>query len=297
VNVVFCDKNMEILYQQLSKKAEVGISLLEVELPYFIVPWHYHPEVEIIYIEKSEGSRFVGDHSEPFQEGDIALIGSNLPHVWKNSSKFMDRSNHLVARALVVHFHELTFKGYIYQLPEMQGINKLLRESDRGIKFTGPALDFLKDFMKKYVKSSGINKLTGLIEMLAYMAETPHKVMLASEGYTKMRSSSDFNRFDKVHLYLIENFHKNITLNDVAHIAGMTPTSFCRYFRKRTNKSFVSFLNEIRIGHACKLLMENKLAVSGISLECGFNNISNFNQLFKRIKGMTPSQFINIRSV
>lgn len=283
---------MDILYEQLPKDSEYGINIIEVEVPYLDVPWHFHPETEIIYIEKSTGSRFVGDHSESFREGDIGLIGSNLPHVWRSDPIYHKHIPGLLARVLVVHFNEQIFKGPIASLPEMQGVNQLLYESQFGLKFFGAAQSHIEIQMKAIIRAKGIDRLLRLIDMLDFMSKTGDKKLLASAGYSKIRKSVDFDRFDKAHRYMIENFHKNITLEEVSGIVGMTPTSFCRYFKKHTKKSFLSVLHEIRIGHACKLLLESKLNISGISYECGFNNLSNFNEQFKKIKGISPSQYI-----
>ena len=118
---------------------------------------------------------------------------------------------------------------------------------------------------------------------------------MASEGYSQIKKSVDFDRFEKTRQYMVDNFQKNITLETVSVIIGMTPTSFCRYFKQHTNKSFHTYLNEIRIGHACKLLLENKMKILEICYESGFNNLSNFNEQFKKIKGFPPSQFLKIR--
>jgi AraC-like DNA-binding protein len=291
VNVVKLANKMEILYQQLSKESEYCINLLEVELPEFEVPWHYHPEVEILYIEKSNGLRFVGDHSEPFAEGDIAIIGANLPHVWKNNANDHFQPD-AFSRALVVHFQEQLFAGNLAFLPEMGRVNQLLVESQCGIKFYGSSQIHLAKMIKRLMPQSGMQKLLSLLEILDYMSSTTEKQVLASSGYSKIRTSADFDRFDKAHRYMIENFQQSITLNEVANLVGMTPSSFCRYFKKRTTKSFLTFLNEIRIGHACKLLLENKMNIAGVCYECGFHNVSNFNQIFKNIKGTTPGMYV-----
>jgi AraC-like DNA-binding protein len=288
---------MRILYQKLNKDAEVCISLREVELPCFVVPWHYHPEVEIIYIEKSTGMRFVGDHSEPFEEGDAGLIGANLPHVWKNDLVYQQKTEGKYARALVAHFQESIFKGSLALLPEMEGINHLLSQSQFGIKFTGNARLKIGNYMKGLVKTSGIEKLLKLVEMLDYMSKTEEKQLLTSQGYTKIRKSADFDRFDMAHKFMIDNFQKNITLRMLAKEVNMTATSFCRYFKKRTTKTYITFLNEIRIGHACKLLLEGKMNIAGICYESGFNNLSNFNHSFKKVKGVTPSQYLKTRAL
>jgi len=286
---------MDIFYEKLARETEYSINFLEVEVPCLDVPWHYHPETEIIFIEKSTGSRFVGDHSEPFEEGDIGLIGANLPHVWKSDPEYQKNIPGLVARVLVVHFRDEILRSPLAALPEMQGINQLLHESQFGIKFRGNARVTIEHLMKRIIHTSGVEKLVRLIEMLDVMSKTDEKQLLASTGYSKIRKSVDFDRFDKAHRYMIDNFQQNISLDQVSDIIGMTPTSFCRYFKKHTKKTFHSVLNEIRVGHACKLLLENRMNISGICFESGFNNVSNFNEQFKKIKGISPSLYIRNR--
>ena len=289
------DKIMDVFYEKLPKAAECCINCFEAVVPCFDVPWHFHPETEILYIEKSTGLRFVGDHSESFEAGDIGMIGSNLPHVWKNDSFYRKNIPGLEAHAFVIHFNETIFKDSISILPEMQRINQLLFDSQFGIKFTGAVRASIAAQMKDIVQSTGIDKLLKLIKMLDIMSRTDEKQLLASSGYSKIRKSFDFDRFDKAHRYMIDNFQQNITLDAVSDIVGMTTTSFCRYFKKHTKKSFHTVLNEIRIGHACKLILENKMNISGICYESGFNNVSNFNEQFKKIKGISPSLYLKNR--
>jgi AraC-like DNA-binding protein len=286
---------MEEFYEKLSKEAEYCINYLEADCPYLEVPWHFHPEAEIIYIEKGSGTRFVGDHSESFTEGDIGLVGPNLPHVWRSDPIYRENIPGLAAHVQVVHFNEEIFKGPLSVLPEMQGINQLLFEAQYGIKFFGSARAKIEIQMKELIRTSGIEKLLKLIMILDFMSKTDEKQMLASTGYSKIRKSTDFDRFDKAHRYMIDNFQKNINLESVSDLIGMTPTSFCRYFKKHTSKSFHTVLNEIRIGHACKLLIENKINISEICYESGFSNISNFNEQFKKIKGTSPSLYQKTR--
>jgi AraC-like DNA-binding protein len=288
---------MEEFYEKLTKEAEYCISYLDTDCPYLEVPWHFHPEAEIIYIEKGSGTRFVGDHSEPFGEGDIGLIGPNLPHVWRSDPIYRENIPGLAAHVQVVHFNEELFKGPLAILPEMQGIKQLLFEAQYGIKFFGVGREKIEVQMKELIVTSGIEKLTRLIKILDFMSRTEDKQLLASHGYSKIRKSADFIRFDKAHQFMIDHFQENISLEKVSSLIGMTPTSFCRYFKKHTGKSFHTVLNEIRVGHACKLLIENKMNISGICYESGFSNISNFNGQFKKIKGTTPSHYLKERRI
>jgi AraC-like DNA-binding protein len=286
---------MDKFYEKLTTDSTYGINILNTDCPYLDIPFHFHPETEIMYMEKGSGTRFVGDHSEAFAEGDIGLIGPNLPHVWRSDPVYRDNIPGLTAHVQVVHFHDVVLTGPLADLPEMKAINRLLSESQFGIKFFGSARKNLENMMKEMVKTTGIDKLLQLVKMLDFMAKTDEKQLLASTGYSKIMKSADFDRFDKAHRFMIDNFQKNINLEMVSDIVGMTPTSFCRYFKKRTKKTFHTVLNEIRIGHACKLLIEGRMNISGVAYESGFNNISNFNEQFKRLKGISPSQYLKNR--
>jgi len=286
---------MDEFYEKLTTDSTYGINILNTDCPYLDIPFHFHPETEIMYMEKGSGTRFVGDHSESFSEGDIGLIGPNLPHVWRSDPVYRENIPGLTAHVQVVHFHDAVLKGPLANLPEMKAINRLLLESQYGIKFFGSARENLENMMKEMVKTTGIDKLLQLVKMLDFMAKTEEKQLLASAGYSKIMKSADFDRFDKAHRFMIDNFQSNIKLETVSLMVGMTPTSFCRYFKKRTKKSFHTVLNEIRIGHACKLLIEGKMNISGIGYESGFNNISNFNEQFKKLKGISPSQYLKNR--
>ena len=286
---------MDEFYEKLTTDSTYGINILNTDCPYLDIPFHFHPETEIMYMEKGSGTRFVGDHSEAFSGGDIGLIGPNLPHVWRSDPVYRENIPGLTAHVQVVHFHDAVLKGPLANLPEMKAINRLLLESQYGIKFFGSARENLENMMKEMVKTTGIDKLLQLVKMLDFMAKTEEKQLLASAGYSKIMKSADFDRFDKAHRFMIDNFQSNIKLETVSLMVGMTPTSFCRYFKKRTKKSFHTVLNEIRIGHACKLLIEGKMNISGIGYESGFNNISNFNEQFKKLKGISPSQYLKKR--
>jgi len=286
---------MDEFYEKLTTDSTYGINILNTDCPYLDIPFHFHPETEIMYMEKGSGTRFVGDHSEAFSGGDIGLIGPNLPHVWRSDPVYRENIPGLTAHVQVVHFHDAVLKGPLANLPEMKAINRLLLESQYGIKFFGSARENLENMMKEMVKTTGIDKLLQLVKMLDFMAKTEEKQLLASAGYSKIMKSADFDRFDKAHRFMIDNFQSNIKLETVSSMVGMTPTSFCRYFKKRTKKSFHTVLNEIRVGHACKLLSEGKMNISGVGIASGFNNVSNFNEQFKKIKGITPSNYIKSR--
>ena len=167
----------------------------------------------------------------------------------------------------------------------------MIERSRRGIKFTGTARERIADFIRNTFDSNGVVRVTNLITLLEMMANTDEYELLASVGFTQSVNSSDFERFNKIYQYLVKNFNQPIKLEDVAGLVGLTPTAFCRYFKERTKKTFVQYLNDMRIGHAKRLLIEGKMKISTVSMEVGFNNLSNFIEQFKKTVNMLPTEY------
>lgn len=274
------------LFQKLPLIFDNYVNFHREELPCFIVPWHYHPEIEIMYIEKGCGTRFVGDHIESYKEGDVCIIGPNLPHEWR-SSKFLSTNS----ACLCLFFRKELFDGVMINIPEFFNIKNLLERSQRGIKFTGVTRKLVAAFISESFTSSGVNRITNLIKLLDMMANTQDYELLASSGFTSSVHSSDFERLNKVLSFLLKNYNKQIKLEEVSALIGLTPTAFCRYFKVRTNKTFIQYLNDLRIGYAKRLLIEGKMKISTISVEVGFNNLSNFIEQFKRSVDMLPTEY------
>lgn len=282
---------MKPLYQELPFTNASYINFYKEDLPHFIVPWHYHPEVELMYILEGTGTRFVGDHIDQYQEGDVCMVGPKLPHEWRNDDEFFKKEAGLKASCLCLFFLKDLFEGNLIRLPEMNNIRQLIERSRRGIKFTGKSRDEIGNFIKQSVHLTGAARITSFITLLEMMATTDEYELLASVGFTESVNSTDFERFDKVYQYMMKNFMNPIKLEEVASLVGLTPNAFCRYFRGRTKKTFVQYLNDVRIGHAKKLLIEGRMKISTLSMEVGFNNLSNFIEQFKRSTQMSPSDY------
>ena len=261
------------------------------DLPHFIVPWHYHPAIEIMYITRGIGTRFVGDCIEQYEEGDVCMIGPNLPHEWRNDDAYFDKESGLRATCICLFFKREIFDPNFIRLPEMNNIRDLIERSRRGLKFTGNSKLEITRFIRSSVNDVGVRKVTNLLTLLELMATSTEYELLASVGFTNSVNSEDFERFNKVYKFLVKNFATSIRLEEVSTLVGLTPTAFCRYFKERTKKTFVEYLNEMRIGYSKKLLLENKMKISTISGEVGFPNLSNFISQFKKVTGMSPSQF------
>ena len=282
---------MKPLYQDLPFPIDSHTHYSIEDLPHFIVPWHYHPAIEIMYITRGIGTRFVGDCIEQYEEGDVCMIGPNLPHEWRNDDAYFDKESGLRATCICLFFKREIFDPNFIRLPEMNNIRDLIERSRRGLKFTGKSKLEITRFIRSSVNDVGVRKVTNLLTLLELMATSTEYELLASVGFTNSVNSEDFERFNKVYKFLVKNFATSIRLEEVSTLVGLTPTAFCRYFKERTKKTFVEYLNEMRIGYSKKLLLENKMKISTISGEVGFPNLSNFISQFKKVTGMSPSQF------
>lgn len=249
--------------------------------------WHFHDEYELTLIIESSGSRMVGDNIDRFTEGDLVFIGKNLPHTWRND----ELRTYQKAEALVLHFLDQFFGNGFFDIPEMEKIQRLLDRSHRGIKITGKTRDHIAALLLKMEYTEGADKIILLLTLLNLLAASGDLCDLSGEGFANSIDESGSDRLNKVYEYVMNNFQEDISLVKVAAVANMSPTAFSRYFKSRTRKSFTQFLIELKIGYACKLLMKEDMAVAHVCYESGFQNLSNFNQQFKSITGLTPKKY------
>lgn len=282
---------MKPFYQKLATAPAQSIIFLDEEIPHFTVPWHFHPEIEILLVIKSTGTTYIGDDISRFNEGEISIIGENIPHWWKSDAIYVENKNTLNTKAHVIQFRKDIFDSNFINIQEMAQIKNLLERSQRGIQFLDNTRLKLGKRMKKIFKLSGLKRVTEFMILLDEMANTSEYRYHSSPGYSKIVNTYDFYRFNKIHEYIIRNFDHPIKLEDVASKVSMSPTAFCRYFKKHTGKTFILFLTEFKVGHACKLLAEEKMSISRACFESGFNNLSHFNVQFKKIVKLTPTEY------
>jgi AraC-like DNA-binding protein len=269
---------------------------------YKIVPhmydiWHFHQELELNYIIKSKGTRFIGDHISTFTDGDMVLVGSNLPHVWKNDKEYYSTVNETKAEIINFHFLEDFAGKDLLQLPEFHNIQEMFIQSARGIRILGETKKRIEVKMKKMFQLEGGDRVIQLIQILNLIGNSSEIELLASSGFLQAYHAVKNDRIEKVINYILNHFGEKIYLDEVAEMANMNASAFSRYFKQATKKSFMDFLLEVRIGFACKLLIENNLNVSGICYESGFNNQSNFNKQFKIATGKSPKEYRNEHKV
>lgn len=277
------------------KESSSSVRVRADRLPYFYNPWHYHPELELTYVMQGTGTRFVGDSIEPFGPGDMVLVGSSLPHLWRNDNDYFRPDSGLVAQAVVVHFREDFLGSGFWEAPQLKAIYALLQKAKRGIKVAGPHKAEIARKLEMSTTETPLRQTLLLLEVLDRLAAEEEPLLLSGAGFLHSIDHANASKINQVYKYIFDHFTGKIRLEDVAEVAHMTPNAFCRYFRKTTRKTFSEFLNEIRVGYACKLILEKDMLISQASLESGFQNLSNFNAIFKKVKGHTPSQLLGMK--
>jgi len=258
---------------------------------YFPDPWHYHPEYELVLVRKSTGRRMVGDHIGFFDEGDLVFMGPMLPHVWVNDPLFISGEANYPADAIVVQFVESFLGDKLMHVPEMEAFNDFLRISDRGMVIKGNARKLITQLMESMLQMNGLQRLSSLFSIFDILARTAEYELLASPVFTQDTHFKSSEHFRKINEYIMQNFHRDISLSEIASIANMAITTFCNFFKSHYRVTFVEYLNTVKIGHACKLLSQNEMNIVEVAYECGFNNLANFNKQFKSFKQMTPSEY------
>jgi AraC-like DNA-binding protein len=257
---------------------------------FFYNKWHYHPELELVYIIEASGRQFIGDSIHHFKNNDLILIGANLPHLWRCDEKFLVKGSKLKVEAIIIHFIPDCFGAAFFSLPENEAILHLFQKAQMGIRIKDQSQIAVSTLMRKLVTAKNSERIILLLQILDAIAHSEDTKTICSEGLSFQYSVAEAERLNTIYQYILNNFTKEISLEQIARVAHLTPHGFCRYFKSRIKKTFSRFLIEVRIGHACKLLAESDKPVADICFECGFNNFSNFNRHFKSIAGRPPLQ-------
>jgi len=262
---------------------------------YYPTPWHFHPEYELVLVTASTGKRFIGDSISEFRPGNLALIGSYLPHYYRNDRKYFEKNSRLKARSIVVHFKEDSFGEHFFKLPETEKIQQLLIRSMKGLDIKGQSNKMISKKLFELVEAKAFDRWLLLLEILNILSNSKDLVYICNEVITG-QNPVETNRMNRVIDFVIKNFNRDISLSEAAAIAHMAENSFSRYFSQRTRKSFTGFVNEVRLSKASRLLIETSRSITEISMDCGFNNLSNFNRQFRKLYNKNPQQVRKIHS-
>lgn len=249
--------------------------------------WHYHPEIELVYVNGGAGKRQIGSHVSYYSDGDLLLIGSNLPHCG-----FTDKLTGNISETIIQMKQDFLGNDF-FNIPEMKKIQKLFEMASGGIAISGSAKKKIGDKMEVLEYQTDFQRLLSILNILNELANSKEIKILNADGFAMETEVKDNDRINVVFNFVKSNFKEEITLEKIAEMVSMTIPSFCRYFKKITNKTFTQFVNEYRLVHASKLLAEQPLSITEVCFECGFNNFSHFNKSFKAFTGQNPSQYRN----
>lgn len=258
----------------------------------FTFPWHFHSEYEIIYIVEGDGIRHVGDSSEPFGPNELVMMGSQLPHFWQDRPLSSTEPHMEELSYYVVQFSQSFMAGAIAAYPEMMAIGDLLRRSMQGIRFLPPLNHVFGTAIAELYNLTGFDRLAKFLKLLNDMALCPQYTCLGSSPANLRSAPYMGERLNKLLSHLNRSYNQKQSLNDTAQWFGMNATAFARYFKRHTGKTFVDYVNDLRIAYACKLLQNGHLNVTQTCFECGFNNVSNFNRQFKKLMKQTPGEYV-----
>ena len=281
---------MKLVLKNTESVIDKRLDIIKKEMPCLDAAWHYHPQYELLYISQSTGIRFVGDSVAHFSAGDLVLVGPYLPHLWRNDVSYYDGAIPTKVKTIVTKFNKDFIGEGTFKNPEFAEVNKMLNEAKFGVCFGKKTSSSLHEELIGLVDLSPVEKSIRLLDILYRLSITEDKILLSS---TDMRqyTSKNSDRIDSVLKYISDNYSSPISLEDISQVACMTTNSFCRFFKKTTNKSFTRFLNEIRIRNAARLIIQDNLPINEVCYLVGYNSITNFNKQFKQIMDCTPKNY------
>ena len=283
---------MRPIYENIPSTDKSSIHSHKATNQYVDIPWHYHPEIEITHIHRGKGTRYIGTSIGRFNPGEVTLIGPNIPHLWINDKEYYVKSSNLEHEDWVIQFRDNLWGDKFLELPEMLKIKKMILRSQRGIVFKVGELEITKflNIFDKMIKSPPFQRIPLLIEILGIMADNPNWEYLNSKTYIES-DIKDSERMQKIFNYVTDNYKSKISLKAVSELISLSPSGFCRYFKRINGKPFFDYVNNVRIEHACKLLLEDDILVTSVCYQSGYNNFSNFSRHFKKITGYSPLKY------
>jgi AraC-like DNA-binding protein len=253
--------------------------------------WHHHPEYELVLILNGKGKRMIGDHIDRFENNDLVLLGSYLPHEYLCDEEYLNHPDGFQGKAIVIQFIKDFLGPLFFDIPENRNLNRVLGESYRGLQFYGKTRKKVISLMENIYNLDGPERLYTLLSIFRVLDQTKEYKLLSSPGFMKPFQNRGDDPIQKALEYIIRHFHEEITMKEMLSITNMSNSAFCNSFKKTCRMTFKEYLLNVRIGYACKLLTEDAMNISQIAYSCGFENLSNFNRQFKKIKSVTPSQF------
>jgi len=277
---------MEIVERKIVVPDNHSFIINELDLTRNRGVMHSHKNIELNFMVNARGKRFVGGSISDFAEGDLVLLGPDLPHCWVIDNKDEEPV------ALTVHFHENLFHSNIFNVPEFDALYQLLNRAKHGIYFRSIKFDAIKSLLMELKELAGFEAMIHLIRIFRFLSDTEDIQTLANDRINAHTMQLNDDRVNKVYEYIFHHFQDGIKLHDLAELVNLSEGALCSYFKKTTKKSIFTFLKEVKIGYACKLLTSDTgKNVSEVCFESGYNNLANFNRQFKEINHMSPKEY------
>ncbi len=283
---------MQPSIEKIDLQQERSLLIRHISLPFFDAPYHFHPEYELTYILSGYGQRFVGDSVERFGTGDWILLGPNLHHCWRSDDEFYKANSTERCVALVVQFSSVLLDNTIRALPEFSAVAAFLDQAGRGISFDADTRCISPDTeLLSLLTDTPTEQILHLIRLLCRLSQQPAVRFLTAGHFSSQPNRAETERLARVLTHSMQHFRRPLPLTEIADVAHLSEAAFCRYFRQRTHKTFVTYLTELRISHARQLLVRSELSISQVALESGFQNAAHFHRVFLRMTGQSPLQF------
>lgn len=282
---------MRVLPFQIPKTADESFRVQIDRESYFYDILHQHPEIQITTIVSGTGTLVQGDYLGRYSPGDVFLIGSNVPHVLKSDKAYYDHQPGLESHAISIFFDTNSLGPEFFNLSELKKVSALLQNSGKGFRLHGTTKRDIAELLRSIRHKDGLPRVLAFLSILDLLSDGNELEDLATANPQYILDEHQGNRLKAVMQFTLDQYQRNIRLEEVAGLVHMTPASFCRFFKLRTRKTYINFLNELRIFHACELLEQSDRTVLEVCFESGFMNLSNFNRKFKQIKGCSPSTF------
>lgn len=281
---------MKPALEHLPKEKGESFVVKYFDYKYYPTPWHYHPEYEIVLVTESTGRRLIGDHVCDFEAGNLAFIGSNLPHIYRNDEKYYRPKSKLRAKSIVIHFSEASFGSDFWELPEAKSVKYFLNQAGKGFDINGKTNNLVSELLEKIVGLSGMRRWLCLLEIIHTIAESKEISSICKTSVIG-KNEKESERLCLVFDWILHNYERNLRVTEAAELCNMSPNAFSRFFSLRTRKTFSAYVTNLRLNKAARLLTEQELPVSDICYECGFNNISNFNRQFLNQYKVNPMKY------
>lgn len=268
-----------------------SVAIKYFEAAHFPNPLHYHKELELAYIISGYGMRYIGSSIQPFRKGDLVLVGEELTHVWMCDDAFYEPGTNLLTKAIVIKFHR-HFAGYDFiKLPEAHPIVSVMNDASGGLRVRGETRKIIRNLMFDMLEQSPVEQIISLMNILNEIYKSDHISVLSRFDQHKSSNPKEKDRMNRIIQHTMMHFKRTISLEEIANVANLSKSAFCRYFKNAVKKSYNEFIYDIRVEYACKLLLEKDMGIMQVCYESGFNNPSAFSQIFKRVTGISPNQY------